>query len=137
MISSKQIRAAWIDAGTLIQHSGIGGFGKWDGSSFYLYMEYRVTCFNLFSVPHNIVKLPYIKLISYCQLKPNTAQHYITHAQHYTHSHMHRLNMHALTSMHACPLYHKTIAYLHVQQTITNLFSFSFIQVQQDCSYRI
>jgi len=30
MISSKQIRAAWIDAGTLIQHSGINGFGKWD-----------------------------------------------------------------------------------------------------------
>ena len=32
MISSKQIRAAWIDAGTLIQHSGIGSFGKWDGA---------------------------------------------------------------------------------------------------------
>jgi len=31
MISSKQIRAAWIDAGTLMQHSGIGSFGKWDG----------------------------------------------------------------------------------------------------------
>jgi len=31
MISSKQIRAAWFDAGTLIQHSGIIGFGKWDG----------------------------------------------------------------------------------------------------------
>jgi len=30
MISSKQIRAAWFDAGTLIQHSGIGSFGKWD-----------------------------------------------------------------------------------------------------------
>jgi len=30
MISSKQIRAAWFDAGTLIQHSSIGGFGKWD-----------------------------------------------------------------------------------------------------------
>ena len=31
MISSKQTRAAWIDAGTLIQYSGIGGLGKWDG----------------------------------------------------------------------------------------------------------
>jgi len=28
MISSKQIRGAWFDAGTLMQHSGIGGFGK-------------------------------------------------------------------------------------------------------------
>jgi len=28
MISS---RAAQFDAGTLIQHSGIGGFGRWDG----------------------------------------------------------------------------------------------------------
>jgi len=32
MISSKQIRAAWFDAGTLIQHSGISGFRKWDGA---------------------------------------------------------------------------------------------------------
>jgi len=31
MISSKQIRASGFDAGTLMQHSGIGGFGKWDG----------------------------------------------------------------------------------------------------------
>ena len=35
MISSKEIRAAWIDAGTLMQHSGIGGFGKWDGVFLY------------------------------------------------------------------------------------------------------
>jgi len=31
MISSKEMTAAWFDTGTLIQHSGIGGFGKWDG----------------------------------------------------------------------------------------------------------
>jgi len=30
MISSKQMTPAWFDTGTLIQHSGIGGFGKWD-----------------------------------------------------------------------------------------------------------
>jgi len=28
MISSKQMTAAWFDTGTLIQHSGFGGFGK-------------------------------------------------------------------------------------------------------------
>ena len=31
MVNSKQIRAAWINAGTSIQHGGIGSFGKWDG----------------------------------------------------------------------------------------------------------
>ena len=31
MISSKHKTAAWFDIGTLIQHSGIDGFGKWDG----------------------------------------------------------------------------------------------------------
>ena len=25
------MRAAWFDAGTLMQHSGIDGFGKWNG----------------------------------------------------------------------------------------------------------
>jgi len=32
MINSKQIRASGFDAGTLMQHSDIGGFGKWDGA---------------------------------------------------------------------------------------------------------
>jgi len=30
MISSKYIRASGFDVGTLMQHSGIGGFRKWD-----------------------------------------------------------------------------------------------------------
>ena len=48
------------------------------------------------------------------------------------HTHLHRLNIHTFLSMHACTLYHRPIAYLHVYQTITKLFSFS---LQLDCSY--
>jgi len=35
MVSSKQIDFHQLDNGTSIQHSSIGGFGKWDGLLIY------------------------------------------------------------------------------------------------------